>query len=45
MVGNAFVYRQTSHLSNTYVQTMTPLLERELVATGILRASTMPLQP
>ena len=45
VVGNVFVYRQTSHLSNTYVQTMTPLLERELVATGILRASTMPLQP
>ena len=44
-VGNVFVYRQTSHLSNTYVQTMTPLLERELVAAGILRAVTMPLQP
>ena len=45
VVGDVFVYRQTSHLSNTYVQTMTPLLERELVAAGVLTKVTIALQP
>jgi hypothetical protein len=38
VVGNVLVYRDLHHLTGTYVRTLTPYLERRLVATGTLGA-------
>ncbi|MGJ6979937.1 acyltransferase family protein [Aestuariimicrobium soli] len=45
VVGNVFVYRQSSHLTKTYVTSLTPILERELAAQGFLQPPVLPLQP
>lgn len=44
-IGNVFVYRQTSHLTNSFVLTTVALMERELVAAKVLPRVTMQLQP
>ncbi|CAI9405436.1 acyltransferase family protein [Aestuariimicrobium sp. T2.26MG-19.2B] len=44
-LGNVFIYRQSSHLTNTYVTSLTPLLERSLVEVGALQPPVLPLQP
>lgn len=36
VVGNMLVYRQGSHVTRTYVESMTPLIEAELVKAGVL---------
>lgn len=45
VVGNVFIYRQSSHLTKTYVTSLTPILERKLVAIGAIQPPVMPLQP
>lgn len=45
VIGNVLVYRQTNHLSNTYVLTLTPILERALVKVKLLSKPTISLQP
>lgn len=39
-IGGVVVFRQGSHLTNTYVRTLTPMVHRELIRIGL---STMPL--
>ena len=35
-VGGVLVYRQGSHVTNTYVETMTPIIEGHFAAAGLL---------
>lgn len=36
VIGNVLVYRQGTHITATYIETLAPALERELDATGLL---------
>ncbi len=42
VIGDVLVYRQGSHLTNTYVRTLAPILSRELLAVGVVD-SALPL--
>ena len=35
MIGNVLIYRQGSHLTKTYVETLAPRLESELAKAGV----------
>ena len=37
VIGNVLVYRQGSHLTKTYVETMAPRLEAALVKAGVTK--------
>lgn len=44
VLGNVFIYRETSHLTRTFVLSMTPILERKFAAAGLLQGRLLPLQ-
>lgn len=45
VVGGVLVYRQTSHLTKTYVRSLAPILHRVLVEAGVADGPEMPLAP
>jgi len=45
VVGGVLVYRQSSHLTRTFVRSLAPILQRALVAAGAVDGPEMPLAP
>lgn len=44
VVGNVLVYRQGSHVTKTYIESLAPRLDRALKAAGVVGAGTSPAQ-
>ncbi len=44
VLGNVFLYRETSHLTSTFVRSATPILERKLVEAGVAHGPVLPLR-
>lgn len=44
-IGNVLVLRQSSHLTNTYLRTLAPLLHRELIVQGLASGTPLPMRP